>query len=139
MLEIPQHVIDQLGHLRRILREKDAPLRSAPTGKAGDSWTAVTKQQKLAAPVPHQLVAQPKKLVAQAKKQVATNGTDDDERQFARTAQIAIEHGNAGFLGTPPTELPLQVLGDPALRMRDVFWLSSTCQYLHWACAAADV
>ncbi|KAJ3366012.1 hypothetical protein GGF32_007512 [Allomyces javanicus] len=141
MLEMPRHVIDQLGHLRRILREKYAPLRSAaPTRTVGDSWTAVAKPQKKAAtPGTHQLVAQSKKLAAQAKKQVATNGTDDDERQFARTAQTVIDHGNAGFLGKLPTELLLQVLGDPALRMRDVFRLTSTCRYLHWACAAADV
>ncbi|KNE57966.1 hypothetical protein AMAG_04797 [Allomyces macrogynus ATCC 38327] len=138
MLEMPRHIIDQLGHLRRILRGKDAPLRLAPTRKEGDSWTAVAKPQKKVVLVPHQVVAQSKKLAAQAKKQT-TNGNDGGERQFARSAQAAIDHGNAGLLAKLPTELLLQVLGDPCLRMRDVFRLSSTCRYLHWACAAADV
>ncbi|KAJ3373879.1 hypothetical protein GGF31_008764 [Allomyces arbusculus] len=132
VLDMPRHVLDQLGHLRRILRENDATFRQPkPVAKLDVAWSTVAKQDKKSAvQQQHQLVVQAKK---RAEEEMAKTGAK------LKSTREAPDSSNSGTLGRLPTELLLHILGDSALSMTDIFRVSGTCRYLHWACQAADV
>ncbi|KNE65212.1 hypothetical protein AMAG_19444 [Allomyces macrogynus ATCC 38327] len=137
MLDMPRHVLDQLGHLRRILRENDVALRQPkPVAKLDVAWSAVAKQATTTPAVQqHQLVAQAKKRVEEEEEAKATAKSSGP----GKSTRSAPDSSDAGALGRLPTELLLHVLGDSALAMTDIFRVAGTCRYLHWACQAADV
>ncbi|KNE54309.1 hypothetical protein AMAG_17650 [Allomyces macrogynus ATCC 38327] len=134
MLDMPRHVFDQLGHLRRILRENDAAFRQPKSvAKLDVAWAAaVAKQDKVPAVQQHPLVAQAKQRVEETKAAVMSHGQ-------GTLKPSAPASRDAGALGGLPIELLLQVLGHATLSMNDIFRAAGTCRYLHWACQAADV